>query len=142
MNRDAFSPEWRELIDAASKARGNAYAPYSRFPVGAAVRAASGRIYAGCNVENASFGLTVCAERVAIWKAVSEGERDLQALAVVTEDGSAPCGACRQVMSEFVKDMPIAVADVTGHVRLTSLAELFPYPFSPISLDDGSSDSG
>jgi cytidine deaminase len=131
---DELPLEWRALIAAATEARGKAHAPYSSFPVGAAVRAASGRIFSGCNVENASTGLTVCAERVAIWKAVSEGERQFQALAVVTEPGSMPCGACRQVMSEFTKDMPILIADTAGRVLLTSLAALYPDPFTPANL--------
>lgn len=128
--------EWRALIAAASDARGKAYAPYSRFSVGAAVRTASGRIFAGCNVENASAGLTVCAERVAIWKAVSEGERQFEALAVVTEQGAMPCGACRQVLSEFAEDIPILVADTAGHVLVTSLGALYPQPFTPASLGE------
>ena len=131
---DKLPPEWRALIAAATEARGKAHAPYSGFPVGAALRAASGRIFTGCNVENASTGLTVCAERVAIWKAVSEGERHFQGLAVVTEPGSMPCGACRQVLSEFAEDMPILIADTAGHVLLTSLAALYPDPFTPANL--------
>jgi len=126
--------EWRALIAAATEARRKAHAPYSHFPVGAAVRTASGRIFAGCNVENASTGLTVCAERVAIWKAVSEGERQFEALAVVTEPGSMPCGACRQVVSEFALDLPILVADTAGHVLITSLGALYPEPFTQASL--------
>jgi len=132
-----LSREWRELLDAAQQARARAYAPYSSFPVGAAVRTATGRIYAGCNVENASSGLTVCAERVAIWKAISEGERDFVALAVVTESGSPPCGACRQVMSEFVEDMPVLVADTSGQAWLTTLQHLLPDAFPRVSLADG-----
>ena len=93
------------------------------------MRTASGRIYAGCNVENASYGLTVCAERVAIWKAVSEGATEFVALAVVTEPGSSPCGACRQVLSEFSADLPILIADTGGHVFMTSLGVLLPSPF-------------
>ena len=131
---DGLPREWRALLAAATEARGKAHAPYSSFPVGAAVRASSARIFAGCNVENASTGLTVCAERVAIWKAISEGERQFQALAVVTEPGSMPCGACRQVMSEFAEDMPILIADTAGHVLLTSLAALYPNPFTPANL--------
>jgi len=132
-----LSREWRELLDAAQQARARAYAPYSSFPVGAAVRTATGRIYAGCNVENASSGLTVCAERVAVWKAISEGERDFVALAVVTESGSPPCGACRQVMSEFVEDMPVLVADTSGQAWLTTLQHLLPDAFPRVSLADG-----
>ena len=135
--QEKLPPEWRELLDAAQQARARAYAPYSSFPVGAAVRTAGGHIYAGCNVENASSGLTVCAERVAIWKAVSEGERELVALAVVTEPGSPPCGACRQVMSEFAEDMPVLVADTSGQAWLTTLGHLLPDAFPRVSLEGG-----
>lgn len=131
---ESLSQEWRELLDAAARAREGAYAPYSRFPVGAAVRAASGRVYAGSNVENAAFGLTVCAERVAIWKAISEGERKLAALAVITETGTTPCGSCLQVMAEFASDMPILVADTQGRAWLTTLREVLPYPFPHTSI--------
>jgi len=129
-----LSPEWRQLVAAATEARGSAYAPYSHFAVGAAVRVASGRVYTGGNIENAAFGLTVCAERVAIWKAVSAGERDLQALAVVSETGATPCGSCRQVMAEFAEDLPVVVADTAGHAWHTSLAELLPCPFPRANL--------
>jgi len=128
---------WRELFEAAIEARRHAHAPYSRFPVGAALRTGSGHIYAGCNVENASLGLTVCAERVAIWKAISEGERAFQAMAVVTEPGSTPCGACRQVMKEFAQDMPILIADTTGRGWVTSLGALLPHPFLPVTRRGG-----
>jgi len=128
--------EWRELFEAAIEARCNAYAPYSHFPVGAALRTASGHIYAGCNVENASLGLTVCAERVAIWKAVSEGERAFQALAVVSKSGATPCGACRQVMGEFVEDMPVLVADPTGGGWAIRLKTLLPHPFRHATPSD------
>ncbi len=129
--------EWRALVAAANEARRRAHAPYSHFSVGAAVRTGSGRIFAGCNVENASTGLTVCAERVAIWKAVSEGESQFEALAVVTEHGAMPCGACRQVMSEFALDLPILVADTAGHVLVTSLTALYPQPFTQANLGEG-----
>lgn len=126
---DDLTSEWRELLDIAVATRAQAYALYSRFAVGAAVRTVSGRIYGGCNVENASSGLTVCAERVAVFKAVSEGESEFLALAVVTEPGATPCGACRQVMIEFVADMPILVADMAGNAWFTSLATLLPDAF-------------
>jgi len=118
------------LIQHATEARENAYAPYSEYPVGAAVLTASGRIFNGCNVENASSGLTVCAERTAIQKAVSEGEREITALAVVTQDGAPPCGACRQVLLEFGKDATIILADDSGGFQETSLRELLPRPFT------------
>ncbi|MHB1296129.1 MAG: cytidine deaminase [Anaerolineae bacterium] len=135
----SFSAEWQALLAAALDARSRAYAPYSRFPVGAAVQGASGRVYQGCNVENVSSGLTVCAERVAIWTAVAAGETALRALALVTEPGSTPCGACRQVMQEFARnpvagDLPVLVADTAGHAWLTSLAELLPVPFPTAEL--------
>ncbi len=126
---ERLSPEWSELSQAACDARRNAYAPYSGFPVGAAVRADSGKIYGGCNVENVSSGLTVCAERVAVWNAVASGENKLIALVVVTDSGSTPCGACRQVMQEFATDLPILVADTKGQGWLTSMRRLFPDPF-------------
>jgi cytidine deaminase len=130
--------QWHVLIVAASEARTRAYVPYSCFPVGAAVRTASGRIFSGCNVENASYGLTVCAERVAIWKALSEGEQQLVALAVVTESGATPCGACRQVMAEFNVDLPVAVTDTAGHVFLTTLNDLLPNAFTRTNLHETS----
>lgn len=131
---ESLPQEWRELLDAAARAREGAYAPYSRFPVGAAVRAASGRVYAGSNIENAAFGLTVCAERVAIWKAVSEGERKLTALAVITGTGATPCGSCLQVMVEFAADLPILIADTQGRAWLTTLREVLPHPFPRASI--------
>ncbi len=132
----ALSEEDRALVAAALEAQERAYAPYSRFAVGAAVRTASGRVFTGCNVENAAFGLTVCAERVAIWKAVSAGERVLSALAVVSEGGATPCGACRQVMSEFVEDMIVLVGDTDDHVWATSLQALLPHAFPRVSVED------
>ena len=106
-----------KLVSLAAEARKKAYAPYSNFAVGAALLAKSGRVYTGCNVENVSYGLTVCAERVAVFKAVSEGEREFEAIAVVTENGVTPCGACRQVLIEFGDDIQVIVADTAGHRR-------------------------
>lgn len=126
---------WASLLEAATEARDNAHAPYSRFKVGAAVRASSGRIYSGCNVENASYGLTVCAERVAIWKAISHGETRVDALAVVSDSGATPCGACRQVMAEFAADIPVLVADMAGHQHVHTLAGLFPDAFTPDQIE-------
>ena len=126
--------QFRALIDAAVAARRHAYAPYSNFAVGAAVLTATGRVFAGCNVENASSGLTICAERAAIWNAVCQGERDLGALAVVTDTGATPCGACRQVMSEFAVDMPILIVNTAGKTWMTSLKELLPHPFPRADL--------
>lgn len=133
---DQLAPYWRALLDAATQARQRAHAPYSRFAVGAALRAGSGRIYAGANVENASSGLTVCAERVAVWKAVSEGERRIEALAVITAPGATPCGACRQVLVEFEADLPILVADTGGRAWLTTLAALLPDAFPRVNYGD------
>ncbi len=130
----ALPAEWQALIAAAIQARERAYAPYSRFPVGAALLTASGKRFMGCNVENASTGLTVCAERVAVWKAVSESEREFRAIAVATEVGAMPCGACRQVLSEFAEDMPVLVADLQGHVWQTSLGVLLPAAFPRMGL--------
>ncbi|MBP2653852.1 MAG: cdd [Firmicutes bacterium] len=124
-----------ELIAAAQIARFKAYAPYSHFSVGAAVRAASGRIYCGCNIENASYGLTNCAERTAIFKAVSEGEMVFNALAVVadTEEPVTPCGACRQVMAEFGINT-VVMGNTTGKWQSTTLDELLPLGFKKPNL--------
>jgi len=126
------------LIAAARRARENAHAPYSNFRVGAAVRANSGRIYGGCNVENASYGLTCCAERVAIFKAVSEGERGFDAIAVVTdaETLTPPCGACRQIIWEFCGDVPVILADLAGNSEKMSAAELLPRAFDGSSISE------
>lgn len=123
-----------DLVRQAIAARRLAYVPYSNFPVGAAVLTRSGKIFTGCNVENASYGLTVCAERVAIWKAISEGETEFAALAVATNIGGSPCGACRQVMAEFAPDMPVLIADLSGQATATSVAELLPLAFTPQHL--------
>ena len=128
--------EIRELIAAAMVARQAAYAPYSHFAVGAALRGVAGEIYAGCNVENASFGLTICAERNAVAQAVVHGQRDFPAIAVVTEDGVTPCGACRQVLSEFNPQMAVIVADLDGRYRIYTLADLLPAAFGPEQLPE------
>jgi cytidine deaminase len=120
-----------ELLEAAAQAQKMAYAPYSRFAVGAALLAADGTIYTGCNVENASYGLGICAERNAIAHAVSCGAKQFTAVAVVTENGVTPCGACRQVLAEFAPGMTVYVADTRGNQRVYSLAELLPDAFGP-----------
>lgn len=127
--------EIQKLMDCAIKARENAYSPYSHFAVGAALLCEDGTLYEGCNIENASYGLTNCAERTAIFKAVSEGHIKFKALAVVadTEGPCAPCGACRQVISEF--EIPqIILANLKGNYRVVSLDELLPFRFGAESL--------
>jgi cytidine deaminase len=124
------------LISAAKQARVNAHAPYSNFRVGAALRSTSGRIFGGCNVENATYGLTVCAERVAIFKAISEGERGFDAISVVTdtETLTPPCGACRQLIWEFCGDVPVIMANLKGKVEVIQMKALFPRPFDSSNL--------
>ncbi|HET9857705.1 MAG TPA: cytidine deaminase [Chthoniobacterales bacterium] len=119
-----------KLIDAASDARRLAYAPYSGFQVGAALATSAGKIYTGCNVENVSLGLTICAERSAIATAIAQGDKDFVAIAVVTagKKPAVPCGACRQVMAEFNPSMKIIAATVDGKVQEFDLAELLPFP--------------
>ncbi len=126
------SPTERRLIAEARDARRSAYARYSKFRVGTALLAASGRVYRGCNVENASYGLTVCAERVAFFNAVTAGERHFVALAVVSDGAATPCGACRQVMAEFAPELKVLVADARrrGPVKTFLLNELLPSRFS------------
>lgn len=128
-----------ELIRRAQWIRQRAHAPYSGYKVGAALLGASGKIYAACNVENASYGLSVCAERNAIAKAVSEGEKDFVAIAVATENGAPPCGACLQVMAEFVADFAgftVILVDAQGQTRAFTLKELFPHGFTARFLWD------
>lgn len=121
----------KELVEAAIEVRTRAYAPYSNFKVGAAVRTKSGKIYTGCNVESASYGLTVCAERVAIWKAVSEGEKEFAEIAVVadTQELTPPCGVCRQILWEFCGDVPVTFANLKGDVETVQMKELLPRAF-------------
>lgn len=121
----------KELLAAALAARKNAYAPYSKFAVGAAVRTADGKIFTGCNVENASYGLSCCAERCAIFAAVGAGERKFTVLCVVadTKEPVSPCGACRQVMTEF-KIPEIILANTNGDVKIYTPEELLPYGFT------------
>ncbi len=125
------------LIEKARAARERAYAPYSNYRVGAALLGRSGAVYTGCNVENAVYPLGLCAERVAIAKAVSEGEREFVALAVVTENGGAPCGACRQTLREFGEEIVVLIADTTGAYRETTVADLLPDSFSAEDLEAG-----
>ena len=131
-----LSNEMRQkLVEAARQARGWAYVPYSMYEVGAALLTTSGKIYDGCNVENAAYPTTMCAERVAVFKAVSEGEREFEAIAVVTSNGGTPCGSCRQVLAEFGLETMVLVADETGRVVLeTSVRDLLPGAFTPRDL--------
>jgi len=119
----------QDLLVAARQARQKAYAPYSNFNVGAALRTRSGLVFSGCNVENASYGLTICAERVAVTKAISEGERDFEAIAIVSQGGVAPCGACRQVLAEFNPQLRVLLADLEGNNRELGLSDLLPEAF-------------
>ena len=123
------------LVEAARQARGKAYAPYSKYTVGAAVLTGSGSTFTGANVENAAYPSGMCAERVAVYDAVSRGEKDIRAVAVVTENGGAPCGACRQVLAEFGLQAEVLLADATGQVsaRLT-VSDLLPRSFGPKDL--------
>jgi len=126
----------QNLEQAAAAARHRAFAPYSNFQVGAAVLTASGEVFAGCNVENASYGLTICAERAAVCAAVTAGQTQIVAIAVVTRGGHAPCGACRQVLAEFgpMMDVVLVDADNPAHVRTTTLDKLLPDGFSGAAL--------
>ena len=128
---DMTEQEIQKLIDRAIVAREKTYSPYSHFGVGAALVCEDGSIYEGCNIENASFGLTNCAERTAIFKAVSEGHTKFKALAVVadTEGPCAPCGACRQVMAEF-KIPLIILGNLMGNIKIVTIEELLPFSFS------------
>ena len=127
--------ERHELIDHAKEARRRAYAPYSNYPVGAALRTKSGHIYTGCNVENAAYPAGICAERVAIFKAVSEGEKEFEVIAVATANGGSPCGVCRQVMAEFGLDTIVLIGNGDGGLlQETTVRELLPAAFVPSSM--------
>jgi cytidine deaminase len=119
------------LLEAAIEARNNAHAPYSHFQVGAALEAADGRVFTGCNVENATYGLSVCAERVAVFKAISEGGRKFQRIAVSADTDvlTPPCGACRQILWEFCGDIELTLVNLHGKTETLHLRDLFPRPF-------------
>jgi len=127
--------ERQSLIDLANEARRRAYAPYSKYPVGAALRTKRGRLYTGVNVENAAYPHTMCAERVAVFKAVSEGETEFEVIAVVTNNGGSPCGGCRQVLAEFGLGTIVLIADGQGKLqKVMTVAELLPEAFTPDHL--------
>lgn len=121
----------RELIEAAMAVRENAYAPFSNFRVGAALETDDGELITGCNVESASYGLTVCAERVAIWKAISQGKRKIKHIAVVadTEELTPPCGVCRQIIWEFGGDIPVILSNLKGKTEVVQMKDLLPRAF-------------
>ncbi|MGZ9226358.1 MAG: cytidine deaminase [Anaerolineales bacterium] len=127
--------EKQALIDVANTARQRAYVPYSNYPVGAALRTKTGRIFTGINVENAAYPQTMCAERVAVFKAVSEGEKEFEVISVVTDNGGSPCGGCRQVLAEFGLDTIVLIADRNGKLlKETTVKELLPEAFTPDHL--------
>jgi cytidine deaminase len=129
------NPNPQQLAQFALQVRQNSYAPYSHYRVGAALVGLSGKIYLGCNVENAAYPVSLCAERVAVFKAVSEGERQFTAIAVATDNAGTPCGSCRQVMAEFALEMPVYLVNGAGEVvRTTSVRELLPGAFLPQDL--------
>jgi cytidine deaminase len=126
-----MSHSTEELVKAAKEARQNSYAPYSDFRVGAAIETDDGEIYTGCNVESASYGLTVCAERVAIWKAISEGKHKITNIAVVadTKELTPPCGVCRQIIWEFGGNVPVTLANLNGGRETVEMKDLLPRAF-------------
>lgn len=130
--------DYKDLIEKAREAYKNAYVPYSHYPVGAAVKWESGRITSGCNVENASYGLTVCAERNAVFCGAAQGERKIKAVAVAVpgEDMPSPCGACRQVIREFARDCLVILANGKGEIQVKSLQEILPGSFGPEFLSN------
>ena len=129
--------EKQSLVDLANKARERAYVPYSNYRVGSTLRTKTGKVYSGVNVENAAYPQTMCAERIAIFKAVSEGEKEFEVITVVTDNGGSPCGGCRQVMAEFGLDTVVLLADGTGHiVKETTVKELLPDAFTPEHLEN------
>ncbi|CAH0347041.1 cytidine deaminase [Bacillus sp. CECT 9360] len=131
--------ELKNLIEEAKQAREKAYVPYSKFAVGAALLTADGKVYHGCNIENAAYSMCNCAERTALFKAISEGDKQFQAMAVVADTNRPvpPCGACRQVISEFCKsDMKIVLTNLNGDINELTVEELLPGAFSPEDLND------
>ncbi len=139
MDKQTLSNELiTRLVETSAKVRENSYARYSNYTVGAALLTSSGEVFTGVNVENAVFPLTMCAERSAIFSAVSAGQREFEAIAVVTRDGGMPCGSCRQVLAEFGEDVRVIIADTAGKVHMvTSVADLLPGAFGPQNLNSG-----
>ncbi len=129
-----LSAELKNLLKEAIEAREKSYSPYSHYKVGAALLTRNGKVYTGCNIENAAYSPSVCGERTAIFKAVSEGEREFVAIAVVTLNGGAPCGICRQVMREFAPDITIVIGNLQGDYQVFTLRELLPHSFGPDSV--------
>ena len=134
LTNDSAVNQWDGLFKQALIARELAYAPYSGYKVGAALLTTDGKIYRGCNVENAAYGPTMCAERVAIFKAISEGTTEFIAIAVVTANSGMPCGVCRQVMREFAPELTVIVGSTAGDYSVLSLTDLLPYSFGPEHL--------
>lgn len=125
----------KELVQKAIQARQFAYTPYSHYPVGAALLTKKDTVYTGANVENAAYPTTMCAERIAVFKAVTSGEQEFQAIAVVTQDGGTPCGSCRQVLAEFGTETIVIIADTSGKIHITdSVENLLPNSFGPSNL--------
>jgi len=127
-----------ELLKMAVKARNNAYAPYSHFKVGATILTKNGKVYSGCNIENSSYGASICAERVALFKAVSEGEKEFLAIAIATDTKKPvmPCGICRQVLSEFAPNLKIYAINIDGKVKEALLDQILPDAFTKEDLGD------
>jgi cytidine deaminase len=135
MSMTLTNEQRQELVQQARQARLRAYAPYSHYQVGAALLTRNGMIFSGANVENAAYPTCMCAERVAIYKAVSEGQREFLAIAVVTSNGGSPCGSCRQVMAEFGQETLVLIADVTGNlIQEITVAGLLPGAFGPADI--------
>lgn len=136
MKKTGFPSSYNSLIVAARAARQYSYSPYSRFRVGAALMTTDGRVYTGCNIENSSYGLTVCAERIAVFKAVSEGALRFRAMAIVSDstEYTPPCGACRQVLMDFADNIDFILTNGRGGHKIVRMKELLPYPFSPKNL--------
>jgi cytidine deaminase len=127
----------KTLAKHAAEARENSHSPYSKFRVGAALLTRTGKVYTGCNIEISTFALTICAERTALFKAYSEGQRNFTAIAVATDedDFTAPCGACRQVIMDLAGDIDFVMSKANGEIKVVRMSELFPYPFGPKNLD-------